>query len=110
MSAANETNENITKLLDIQQKLMLLAKKILNPNGDKPYVDEYIAATSSYIQNAISKVMTAEDKDKASKEVAKDLNKKLEAWVAERKAQRAAAQNKNELEKIEPELLHEDLD
>lgn len=111
MSTTNETPDNVAKLLQIQQKLMQLAKQLLNPNGDKPYVDEYIVNASSYIQNALSKVMAAEDKNAASKEVAKDLNKRLEAWIAERRAKKAEEEGKNkESEKVEPELLHEELD
>lgn len=77
-----------------QEKLLGSLHNILNPNGDNPKVDQYLSSTFGYIRNSLNKISTAEDKDKATKEIADDLKSKLENWANLKKAELAAVDAK----------------
>lgn len=64
-----------------QAKLMDSVRGLLNPDGTNQQMDQYINSTFSYIGGMLSKVATAQDKDKASHEVAEDIVGKLKSWV-----------------------------
>lgn len=112
MAVIEEVND--APLAQEQNILMELTRKVLNPNGDDPRVDQYITSCFSYILGVLYKMSVSNNREETAKEIAQDLNHKFEAWVSERekaKAEEAAAEangatdSKIETEKIESEKL-----
>lgn len=54
---------------------------LLNPNGNNPQMDSYISSTFDYLLGALNKIDSADDKDKATDEVSKDVVNKLISWA-----------------------------
>lgn len=72
-------------------RLLAVAKAVLNPNGDNPQVDEYINASFDYILEILHKMATTNDKEATAREITEDLNTRFQNWVDKKKAEATAA-------------------
>ncbi|ODV79845.1 uncharacterized protein CANTADRAFT_49317 [Suhomyces tanzawaensis NRRL Y-17324] len=92
MPESDTTTTQEAPLPQEQQTLMSLARLILNPDGKDPRIDQYITSTFSYILGALYKMTTSSDREATAKEIADDLNRRFESWVAEREKKEKDAQ------------------
>lgn len=56
-------------------------RKLLNPNGENPNMDQYVTNTFNYITGMFDKMQSASYPDAASKEIAEDLKQKFDNWA-----------------------------
>lgn len=63
------------------QEFERIVKNILNPNDKKPQLDNSISNFFNYFQDALTKIETAEDKQKATDEVSEDAVQRFVAWA-----------------------------
>ncbi|CUM66925.1 uncharacterized protein PRCAT00004610001 [Priceomyces carsonii] len=80
MSDKKQDEKKDLPLLQDQQNLLEGIRKILNPDNDNPQMDEYITSCFGYVMQALYKVSNAEDREKASEEIAEDLKERFERW------------------------------
>lgn len=73
-TSAPLTHEQLQEFEDV-------VKKFLNPNATNSQLDSSISNFFNYFQSALTKIETAEDKDKATDEVSEDAVKKFVAWA-----------------------------
>lgn len=76
----NFTKDDVPSEKD-QEELKSKLRGILNPDGKNEQMDEYINSTFNYIGNLLNKVASADDKDKASNDIAEDIVGKLKNWA-----------------------------
>lgn len=77
-------------------------RKIVNPEGQNPQMDQYVTNTFDYIGKMFEKMQTAPDSEAAAKEIAEDLKAKFEGWVKSQEAN-PEQEPKPELEKPQSE-------
>ncbi|KAK6205651.1 uncharacterized protein RJT21DRAFT_4988 [Scheffersomyces amazonensis] len=68
------------------EELQSIAKRILNPHGENPQMDEFISGAFSYISQVMLKMSTTTNREETAKEIAQDLTTKFEAWIKSREA------------------------
>ncbi|SGZ51470.1 CIC11C00000002402 [Sungouiella intermedia] len=85
------------------QQLEDAVRKLLNPNGENPNMDQYVTNTFNYISNMFNKMQNASDPEAASKEIAEDLKLKFENWAEGQKQKQA--QNETGQEAITNEKI-----
>lgn len=90
-----------------QQWLLSAARRMLNPSGENPGVDEYIVSSFSYLLNVMYKMATASDREAAAREIGQDLQNRFNKWVDERQS---ASKSSSKTSSVPSDLEAHDLD
>lgn len=72
-----------------QKEFELTVRKLLNPNGENPQMDQYVTNTFDYISNMFDKMQKSDNPEVAAKEIAEDLKVKFENWANSQKEKEA---------------------
>lgn len=76
-------------------------KRLLNPDGTKPEMDQYVSSTFRYVTDAIDQMANSDDRDKTAKAIADDMHQKWGAWAEQNKAERAAKAKQRKRERAD---------